>query len=95
MLKDINCQVAKGGYQGVMVHIAPGGVSRVHQAIADLGAKSRTICTEGGLEHVFEQYHASRIIRKLIVEPIASVDGVSIPSFARVLWKTALKGKCS
>ena len=89
-----NCQVAKGGYQAVMVHVTAAGVSRVHKAIADLGAESRTLCTEGGFEHVFEQYHASRIIRKLVMEPIMSVDGISIPSFARVLWKIALKGKC-
>eukprot|EP00250_Pteridium_aquilinum_P017253 c23532_g1_i1 orf=129-2126(+) len=89
--KDLIYEVAKGGDDGILWHVTPSGVSRVHQAIADIGAQPRDAGDSD--EHVFEQYHASRTIRKLILEPTVP-DGVTAPSFASVIWNTALKGKC-
>jgi hypothetical protein len=37
------------------------------------------------VEHAFENFHSSRVIRKLII------DG---PAFAVTLWEKALQGKC-
>lgn len=55
----------------------------LHEAIASLAAVPKT--EESEEEHVLENFHSSRTIRKLILDS---------PNFAAALWKTALQGKC-
>ncbi|MCO5606421.1 hypothetical protein L7F22_060609 [Adiantum nelumboides] len=90
--KDLLYEVAKGGQDGVLWHVTPTGVCKLHQAIADVGAQPRS---PGEEEHIFEQYHASRTIKRLILEQAVLPDDITPPSFASVLWNTALKGKCT
>lgn len=53
--------------------------------IATGGADGILYPIESGDEHLIENFHSSRTIRKLILD---------CPSFASTLWNTALKGKC-
>ncbi|KAH7431322.1 hypothetical protein KP509_08G042900 [Ceratopteris richardii] len=90
--KDLIYEVAKGGHDGVLWHVVPAGICKLHQAIADIGANPRA--ADFDEEHIFEQYHASRTIRRLIIEPTMLPNNVTARSFARVLWDTTLKGNC-
>lgn len=90
--KDLIYEAAKGGHDGVLWHVTPSGVSRLHQAIADISAWPRS--ADDSDEHLFEQYHSSRTIRRLILEQTVPSSGATAPSFASVLWNTALKGRC-
>jgi pumilio family protein 6 len=88
--------VARGGVEGVLWDVARDGVLSVHQAIADLAARAPEADEPGETktEHVLEQYHASRTIRRLIINPEVSPKDSKGPSFAATLWATALKKKC-
>lgn len=77
------CQVAMGGVDKILFQSLSEKLSNLHEAIASLAAKPKT--DESKEEHVFLNFHANRIIRKLILE---------CPSFATTLWKSALKGNC-
>lgn len=90
--KDLIYEVAKGGHDGVLWHVSPSGISKVHQAIADTSAQPRS--ADDSDEHIFEHYHASRVLRRLILEPITPLSNMTGPSFASILWNTALKGRC-
>lgn len=90
-------QVARGGVDGVLSEVAHDGVLSLHKTIAELAAKSPKAADAAGqaeTEHVLEQYHASRTIRRLILNSKSSLNGVDAPSFAATLWNTALKKKC-
>ncbi|KAI5084053.1 hypothetical protein GOP47_0000222 [Adiantum capillus-veneris] len=89
--KDLIYEVAKGGHDGILWHVAPNSVCKLHRAVSDIGAQPRTL---GDVEHIFEHYHASRTLRRLILEPALLPSDVTAPSFASVLWNIALKGKC-
>lgn len=89
--------MARGGVDGVMWDVAYDGVLSLHRAIAALAAKIRELDTAGDTktEHVLEQYHASRTIRRLIINSDSSPKGTDAPSFSATLWATALRKKCS
>ncbi|CAL9192545.1 unnamed protein product [Musa hybrid cultivar] len=55
----------------------------LHKAIASLGALPKT--NESQEEHVLENFHSSRLIRKLVLDCLG---------FAATLWEMALDGKC-
>lgn len=59
-----------------------GKLSDLHEAITFLAAKPKI--RDSGDEHLIENFHSSRTIRKLILD---------CPRFASTLWNTALKGK--
>ncbi|XP_064969430.1 pumilio homolog 24-like [Musa acuminata AAA Group] len=52
----------------------------LHKAIASLAALPKT--NKSQEEHVLENFHSSRLIRKLVL------------GFVATLWKMALDGKC-
>lgn len=56
----------------------------LHGAIASLASQPKL--EESEEEHLLEQYHSSRTIRKLVLE---------CPAFACKLYENALKGKCA
>ena len=58
-------------------------MNNLQETIASLGALPRT--TENKA-HVFEDFHSSRTIRKLILD---------CPNFAICLWEAALKGRAA
>ncbi|EFJ31631.1 hypothetical protein SELMODRAFT_86524, partial [Selaginella moellendorffii] len=91
--KDVIYEVARGGVDGIMLKATPEGISSVHKAIADLAALPKDKKTEE--EHVLEHYHASRTIRRLVLDSSChKLDGSS-ESFAQMLWSLALQGRCT
>lgn len=76
-------QVATGGADGILNSAMQDKLNALHNAIASLVAEPKS--EESEEEHVLENFHSSRTIRKLILDS---------PTFASTLWNTALKGKC-
>ncbi|CAI0626734.1 unnamed protein product [Linum tenue] len=82
--KEVLYEVATGGSEGILFPSLGEKLNTLHEAIASVAAEPKS--EEPGKEHVFENFHSSRTIRKLILDS---------PGFAAVLWKRALNGKCS
>ncbi|CAN0855634.1 Pumilio homolog 24 [Linum grandiflorum] len=82
--KEVLYEVATGGSEGILLPSLGEKLTTLHEAIAIVAAESKYEDAEK--EHVFENFHASRTIRKLVLDS---------PGFAAILWKKALKGKCS
>ncbi|XP_072994373.1 pumilio homolog 24 isoform X1 [Typha latifolia] len=80
--KEVIYEVAVGGTDGVLQRLA-NRIDDLHKAIASVAALPKT--NESDEEHVFENFHSSRTIRKLVVD-----CGI----FSATLWRTALEGKC-
>ncbi|CAM0953458.1 unnamed protein product [Alopecurus aequalis] len=78
--KDILYEVALGGKDNVLEGITH-QIHGLHEAIASDAARLRT----DDVEHAFDNYQSSRIIRRMILD---------CPAFAATLWKKALEGKC-
>uniref|UniRef100_A0A0E0D937 PUM-HD domain-containing protein n=1 Tax=Oryza meridionalis TaxID=40149 RepID=A0A0E0D937_9ORYZ len=78
--KDVLHEVAVGGEDNILEGITD-RIHSLHNAIASDAARPKTEDTE----HAFDNYHSSRLIRRLILES---------PAFAAILWKKALEGKC-
>ena len=57
-------------------------INSLHNAVASLAAMPKS--EDSQEEHVLENFHSSRTIRKLILD---------CPNFASTLWEKALKGK--
>lgn len=76
-------KVATGGAGGILLPTLGDKLSSVHGAIASLAAIPKSEVSEG--EHVLENFHSSRTIRKLILD---------CPSFAITLWEKAMRGNC-
>ncbi|KAL5713184.1 hypothetical protein ACHQM5_015286 [Ranunculus cassubicifolius] len=87
--KDVIYEVARGGLGNILQPTLSEKLNALHEAIASLGALPRTndesTDEEKEEEHVLENFHSSRTIRKLILDS---------PEFAATFWKSALKGKC-
>ncbi|CAN6468278.1 unnamed protein product [Victoria cruziana] len=79
--KDVIYEVAVGGAGGILWHTLADKLDALHVAISQVGAAPKVEMQE----HVFENFHSSRVIRKLILD---------CPRFAITLWKLALKGRC-
>ncbi|XP_031496444.1 pumilio homolog 24 isoform X2 [Nymphaea colorata] len=79
--KDVIYEVAVGGAGGILWQTLTDKLDALHVAISQLGAAPKVELQE----HVFENFHSSRVIRKLILE---------CPRFANTLWKLALKDRC-
>ncbi|CAI0540113.1 unnamed protein product [Linum tenue] len=82
--KEVLYEVATGGSEGILFPSLGEKLNTLHEAIASVAAEPKS--EEPGKEHVFENFHSSRTIRKLILDS---------PGFAAVLWKRVLNGKCS
>ncbi|XP_062108670.1 pumilio homolog 24 [Humulus lupulus] len=80
--KDVIYEVAIGGADGILNPTMEDKLSALHKAIASVVSEPKS---EESEEHVLENFHSSRTIRKLILD---------CPTFASTLWKSALKGKC-
>lgn len=81
--KEVIYEVATGGSGGILQETLGDKMNTLHEAIASLAAESKF--EESGKDHVLENFHSSRTIRKLVMES---------SMFATTLWKKALKGKC-
>ncbi|XP_020592759.1 pumilio homolog 24 [Phalaenopsis equestris] len=79
--REVIFEVAVGGSDGIL-HTLNNKLADLHNAIASVASSPNS--EESGKEHVFENFHSSRTIRKLILES---------PSFAETLWKMALEGR--
>lgn len=77
-------QVAVGGFGGILYPTLDEKLNTLYEAIAVLAAEPKS--EESEEEHVLENFHSNRTIRKLILD---------CPTFAATLWTKALKGKCS
>ncbi|XP_020227663.1 pumilio homolog 24 isoform X2 [Cajanus cajan] len=80
--KEVLYEVATGGSDGIMHPTLDDKINSLHNAVASLVAMPKSEDSEE--EHVLENFHSSRTIRKLILD---------CPSFASALWEKALKGK--
>ncbi|KAG4129180.1 hypothetical protein ERO13_D09G062400v2 [Gossypium hirsutum] len=81
--KEVIFEVAKGGSDGILHPTLDEKLNNLHEAIAELAAKPKS--DESEEEHVLENFHSSRTIRKLILD---------CPALASTLWKKSLEGKC-
>ncbi|KAF5944694.1 hypothetical protein HYC85_018771 [Camellia sinensis] len=74
--------VATGGAGGILLSTLDTNLDALHRAIASLVAAPKLGDLEE--EHLLENFHSSRTIRRLVLD---------CPAFASILWKKALKGK--
>ncbi|RWV91600.1 hypothetical protein GW17_00046108 [Ensete ventricosum] len=75
-------KLAVGGSDSILQSFAD-RMDALHKAIASQAALPKT--NDSQEEHILENFHSSRLIRKLILDS---------PGFAATLWKMALDGKC-
>ncbi|KAL2338996.1 hypothetical protein Fmac_013442 [Flemingia macrophylla] len=80
--KEVLYEVATGGSDGIMHPTLDDKINSLHNAISSLAAMPKSEDSEE--DHVLENFHSSRTIRKLILD---------CPNFASTLWEKALKGK--
>lgn len=73
-----------GGADGILHPTLDEKLGKLHEAIASIAAQPKE--DEAEEEHILEQFHSSRVIRKLVMD---------CPPFASTLWNNALKGKCA
>ncbi|XP_068332792.1 pumilio homolog 24-like [Pyrus communis] len=85
--KEVIYEVATGGAGGILHPTLDDKLNELYEAIASLVAepKSQESKEDSKEEHILENFHSSRTIRKLILD---------CPTFASTLWNKALKGKC-
>ncbi|XAR48675.1 hypothetical protein NMG60_11031568 [Bertholletia excelsa] len=81
--KEIMYEVATGGADGILLSSLDARLDMLRETIASLASQPKT--EEAVEEHLLENFHSSRTIRKLILD---------CPKFASILWKEALEGKC-
>ncbi|CAJ1940948.1 unnamed protein product [Sphenostylis stenocarpa] len=80
--KEILYEVATGGSDGIMHPTMDEKINSLHNAVASLAAMPKQ--EDSQEEHVLENFHSSRTIRKLILD---------CPNFASTLWDKAFKGR--
>ncbi|CAL5393366.1 unnamed protein product [Camellia sinensis] len=80
--KEIIYEVATGGAGGILLSTLDTNLDALHRAIASLVAEPKLEDSEE--EHLLENFHSSRTIRRLVLD---------CPAFASTLWKKAVKGK--
>ncbi|CAN6551311.1 unnamed protein product [Malus baccata var. baccata] len=85
--KEVIYEVATGGAGGILHPTLDDKLNELYEAMASLVAepKSQESKEDSKEEHILENFHSSRTIRKLILD---------CPTFASTLWNKALKGKC-
>ncbi|XP_042022741.1 pumilio homolog 24-like [Salvia splendens] len=80
--REVMYEVAIGGSDGILHPTLDEKLLELYEAIASIAAQPKVEAEE----HILEQFHSSRTIRKLVID---------CPSFATVLWEKALKGNCA
>ncbi|KDP27853.1 hypothetical protein JCGZ_18933 [Jatropha curcas] len=81
--KEVFYEVATGGAGGILHPELDDKLNTLHDAVASLAAEPKS--EESELEHVLENFHSSRTIKKLVMDS---------STFATTLWMKALNGKC-
>ncbi|CAH9136747.1 unnamed protein product [Cuscuta epithymum] len=81
--KDVVFEVVCGGADGILSHTLNMKLEALYETIGSLASQPKL--EEAEEEHILENYHSSRTIRKLVLE---------CPAFARTLYEKALKGHC-
>lgn len=81
--KEVIYEVATGGADGILHPALDDKLNELYEAIATLVSEPKS--EESKEEHLLENFHSSRTIRRLILD---------CPAFAATLWNKALKGKC-
>ncbi|XP_004296879.1 PREDICTED: pumilio homolog 24 [Fragaria vesca subsp. vesca] len=81
--KEVIYEVATGGADGILHPTLDDKLDELYEAIATLVAEPKS--DDPKEEHLLENFHSSRTIRRLILD---------CPAFASTLWNKALKGKC-
>lgn len=74
-------KVATGGAGGILRPNLDAKLEALYEEIASLAAQPNS--EEEEEDHLLENFHASRTIRRLVLD---------CPAFASTLWKKALKG---
>ncbi|XP_022156022.1 pumilio homolog 24 [Momordica charantia] len=82
--REVMYEVATGGADGILQPKLGEKLSALYEAIASLAAEPKSEEAALGEEHVLENFHSSRTIRKLILD---------CPPFALTLWNKAIEGK--
>lgn len=78
-------QVAVGGFDGILCPSLSEKLRELYEAIASVAAKPKPEEAEKNSEHILEDFHSSRTIRRLVLD---------CPAFASILFKKALSGQC-
>ncbi|XP_023734090.1 pumilio homolog 24 [Lactuca sativa] len=83
--KEVLFEVVTGGADGILHPQLDEKLESLYETIASIVAIPKSKEEEEEKEHLLENFHSSRTIRKLIID---------CPSFASTLWKKAFKGNC-
>lgn len=78
--KEVLYEMAVGGEDNVLEGLTD-RIHMLHDAIASDAAQPKT----EDMEHAFENFFSSRVIRRMVID---------CPAFAVTLWRKALQGKC-
>ncbi|CAD6207482.1 unnamed protein product [Miscanthus lutarioriparius] len=78
--KEVLYEIAVGGKDNVLEGLTD-RIHMLHDAIVSDAAQPKT----EDIEHAFENFFSSRVIRRMIID---------CPAFAVILWRKALEGKC-
>ncbi|XP_010487548.1 PREDICTED: pumilio homolog 24 [Camelina sativa] len=83
--KEVLYEVAVGGADGILCPSLSEKLCELYEAISSVAAKPKPQESEKDSEHILENFHSSRTIRRLVLD---------CPGFASTLFKKALSGKC-
>ncbi|XP_010465705.1 PREDICTED: pumilio homolog 24 [Camelina sativa] len=83
--KEVLYEVAVGGADGILCPSLSEKLGELYEAISSVAAKPKPQESEKDSEHILENFHSSRTIRRLVLD---------CPGFASTLFKKALSGKC-
>lgn len=78
--KEVLYEVATGGMDGILRPSLDEKLTTLYEKVAALAAEPKS----DDSEHILENFHSSRTIRKLALD---------CPAFALILWEKALEGK--
>ncbi|KAL1223697.1 Pumilio-like protein 24 [Cardamine amara subsp. amara] len=83
--KEVMYEVAVGGSDGILCPSLSEKLCELYEAITSVAAKPKPEEPEKISEHILENFHSSRTIRRLVLD---------CPAFASILFKKALSGNC-
>lgn len=85
LAKEVMYEVAVGGCDGILLPTLSEKLGELYEAIASVAAEPKPDESEKGSQHILEDFHSNRTIRRLVLDS---------PTFASILFKKALSGKC-
>lgn len=74
-----------GGCDGILLPTLSEKLGELYEAIASVAAEPKPDESEKGSQHILEDFHSNRTIRRLVLDS---------PTFASILFMKALSGKC-